>query len=155
MNKPSDTSALPTSDEAAYEADFALWRERQSELLRARQFNLLDIANLLEELDAMGRNERRELQSRLAMLLIHLLKCRYQPGRKSTSWIATIGEQRHQIELLLAESPSLRPLLASNIASTYPAAVKRAAMETGLAKATFPFSIPFTDQQVVDLDYLP
>ncbi|MEO7494368.1 MAG: DUF29 domain-containing protein [Massilia sp.] len=78
------------SDDSLYEADFVLWVEEQARLLRAQQFSSLDLPNLIEEIEAMARSDRRELRNRLAVLLAHLLKCQYQAEKKSSGWLGTM-----------------------------------------------------------------
>lgn len=144
-----------TPDSAAYGRDFLAWIERQAELLRAQQFQQLDVANLLEELDGMKRSVHRELQSRLKILLVHLLKCRYQPHRTSRSWLASLDEQRFQISGQLEDSPSLATLLAAYADKVYPAAVRRAAIETGLPASAFPAQNPFLPKELLDTNFVP
>src|SRR4051812_29227670 len=90
-----------------YERDFVLWLQEQATLLRTRQLDLLDLDNLMEEIEAMAGNHRRELRHRLETLLMHLLKWQFQPDHRSGSWLGTIEEQRSSIEELIAQSPSL------------------------------------------------
>ncbi len=92
-----------------YEEDFYAWTVEQSRLLRAGELSAIDVANIAEEIESMGRSDRRELRSRLVVLAMHLLKWRRQPGARSRSWSATIDEQRLQIEEVLAESPAFGP----------------------------------------------
>src|SRR5437660_6611753 len=96
-----------------YEEDFYAWTVEQSRLLRSGELSAIDVANIAEEIESMGRSDRRELKSRLVVLVMHLLKWRHQPSARSRSWSATIDEQRLQIEGILAESPSLRPKAAT------------------------------------------
>ncbi len=103
----------------------------------------------------MGRSQRRELSSRLDVLLTHLLKWAFQPVRRGESWICTILEQRRGIALVLRDNPSLRPTLDGVLRDSYAYAVKRAALETGLPATTFPASCPWTLEQVLDEDWLP
>lgn len=155
MNQLTNGKALRPPDPAAYDSDFVSWSERQAQLLRDRQFDQLDLGNLLEELDSMGARERKELRSRLVVLLMHLLKCRCQPARKTRSWVATLGEQRTQILLSLQQSPSLGKDLLATVDAVYPLALKRAAMETGLPVSAFPAANPFTEEQLFDLGFVP
>ena len=155
MNKLTNGKALRPPAPADYETDFVLWSERQAQLLRSQKFDQLDLPNLLEELDAMGASQRKELRSRLVVLLMHLLKCRYQPERKSASWIATLGEQRTQILLSLEQSPSLGKDLEVTASAVYHLALKRAAQETMLPVATFPPANPFSEQDLLDLGFIP
>ena len=140
---------------ADYEADFFAWTQEQAQLLRARAALGLDWDNLAEEIDSMGRRDRRELESRLRRILHHLLKWQAQPGLRGLSWQRTLREQRRQVEKLLKESPSLRPQVAELIDAAYPDALTDALDETGLRPQTFPAACPFTPEQVLDPGYVP
>lgn len=76
---------------------FCAWTQRQAELLCSGQFSELDIENLVEEIESLGKQQRQELRNRLGVLLGHLLKCCYQPEAQSKSWAVTIREQRREI----------------------------------------------------------
>ena len=138
-----------------YDTDFLVWLESQTELLRAKQFDRLDLEHLIEEIEAMAGQQKRELAHRLEILLIHLLKLKYQPARASNGWRGTVSEQRRRIKRLLKEMPSLANLIGEYLLDVYPDAVDGAAAETGLPKAIFPATMPFTKQQLLDPDYLP
>ena len=140
---------------ADYEADFFAWTKEQAQLLRARGTLGLDWDNLAEEIDLMGRRDRRKLESRLRRILHHLLKWQAQPGLRGPSWQRTLREQRRQAEKLLKESPSLRPQLAELIEAAYPDALTDALDETGLRPPAFPTACPFTTEQILDPDFLP
>jgi len=92
-----------------YEKDFNLWIEQTVNQLKKGNLADLDIENLIEEIDSMGRSDKREIYSRLKVLLMHLLKWKYQPEKPTPSWVNTIDEQREQLELVLKDSPSLKP----------------------------------------------
>ncbi|WP_143171095.1 DUF29 domain-containing protein [[Phormidium ambiguum] IAM M-71] len=100
---------LPLID--LYETDFYAWTQKQAELLRQRDLNNLDIENLIQEIESLGKQEKRELVNRLGVLIGHLLKWEYQPNKRSKSWLKTIREQRRKITDLLQENPSLKPYL--------------------------------------------
>jgi hypothetical protein len=138
-----------------YRTDFYLWLQRQAELLQARDFERLDLPNLIEEIEAMGASKRHELEHRLDLLITHLLKFKIQPDHLSRSWIKTIVEQRRRIHRLLKKTPSLHATLDESIADAYQDAVISAAVQTGLAKSAFPASMPFSSQQLLDQDYFP
>jgi hypothetical protein len=138
-----------------YESDFFGWTQRQAELLKARRLSELDTEHLIEEIEAMGRSERRELTRRLEVLLIHLLKWRYQPEFRGRSWQLTIIEQRRRIAKLLAANPSLKPELESCFLDAYDDARFGAMKETGLSLHTFPEQSPFDLSETLHLDYLP
>lgn len=138
-----------------YDRDFALWLSEQAALLRERKFELLDVDKLTEEVDSMGGSLHRELKSRLMVVLAHMLKCRFQPEHRSSSWLATLAEQRHQIELLIEESPSLQRQVATYADRVYQRAVRLAVLETQLPASTFPPANPFSEAELLDPDYVP
>jgi Domain of unknown function DUF29 len=140
---------------ALYDADFYAWSIQQARLLRAGEFSRLDVENIAEELESMGRRDKREIDSRLVVLMAHLLKWQVQVGFRSRSWSATIREQRERIADLLSESPSLRAMIGSVRPALYDRARCAAADETGLAETAFPTNCPFTTDQILAGDFLP
>lgn len=138
-----------------YQTDPYLWLYQQAELLLAHDFERLDLPNLIEELEAMGKNKRRQLEHRLEVLLTHLLKFHIQRDHISSSWVYTIAEQRKSILQLLKKMPSLRADLDEAVARTYRDAVFFAAQQTSLPKSAFPVALPFSTKQVLDKDYFP
>jgi hypothetical protein len=142
-------------DCADYEQDTVLWLERQIALLRQRRFAELDLDNLIEELESIVKRERRKLESRLEVLLMHLLKCQFQHDHISSSWRGTLFEQRNKIKRMLRDSPSLAPGLEHVAAEVYPDAVQLAAIETGLALTVFPPTNPYTLEQMRDFSFVP
>jgi len=137
----------PSAD--PYEDDFALWAETQATLLHDRKFEQLDIPNLLEEIAGMTAHLRNELDSRIVVLIHHLLKCHVQPERMRKSWKATIREQRRKVARLLKRSPSLRRTLPDVVAYAYPHAVIEAADDTGFAADRFPAECPWTVEEIL------
>ena len=121
-----------------YDRDFYAWSREQAELLRAGKLAEADIEHIAEEIDSMGRTEKRELISRLEVLLLHLLKWRYQPGKRGPSWEASIRVQRYGVEDHLDDNPSLKPLLPQALASAYRKATLEAVAETGLSGRDVP-----------------
>jgi hypothetical protein len=140
---------------SVYERDFYAWTQQQAALLQDRDFAHLDIDNLIEEIEAMGRSERRQLTNRLEILLIHLLKWPYQPELRGRSWQLTIIEQRRRIAKLLRANPSLRPHLPDLLVEAYEDAAFGAMRETGLPQESFPAECPFALAQVLAQDWLP
>lgn len=138
-----------------YESDFHAWTETQAALIRAGRVGELDLPNILEEIESLGRGERRELVNRLTVLITHLLKWQFQPKRRSRSWLGTIVEQRRRIARHVRENPSLGPFLREAMDLAFEDAVAIAAAETGLDRSLFPASLPFTFDQLVDPDFLP
>jgi len=139
----------------SYESDYLRWLDEQARYLRAGSLDQLDREHLLEELEGMSRSERRQLRNRLIVLVLHLLKLRDQPDRRSRSWTVTVVTQRVDIKLLLKDSPSLRPTLAATLGDIYDQARREAAQETGLELSHFPARCPMTIDQVLDDDYWP
>ncbi|MEH2408129.1 DUF29 domain-containing protein [Nostoc sp.] len=153
------TAQLPqsqaTSSSDLYEQDFYLWIQTTAELLKQKNFTQLDLDNLIEEIETMGRSERRALESNLEVLLMHLLKYQIQTDKRSKSWQYTIFEHRRRIQKALKESPSLKPHFDQVFDESYQTARRLAVIETGLAIAIFPEQSPFTLEQVLDSDFLP
>ena len=133
-----------------YETDFYAWTQQQIKLLKAQSWHRLDVQNLIEELEDLGRRERQELRNRLSILLGHLLKWQFQPQQQSNSWLATIREQRDQITLLLDEIYSLKPYLHEALTIAYKLGLSLAVRETGLPYETFPSECPYTLKEVLD-----
>jgi hypothetical protein len=138
-----------------YEEDLYAWSQEQAGLLRARQLDALDWDNLAEEIAAVGGSDRRRLESRLCVILLHLLKWQAQPARRGASWRKTLRTQRREIRKLLKQSPSLRRQVSALIRDAYPDAVKDAIDETGLPAGRFPSVCPYAADAVLDEDHLP
>jgi hypothetical protein len=136
-----------------YEQDFFLWTQQMATALREGRLEQLDLENLAEEIDSVGRSEKREVVSRLRILLIHLLKWQFQPERRSHSWQSTITEQRIQLELLLEDSPSLKGLLPDVLESAYRQSRVKAADETQMAITIFPEPCPYALSDVLRSDF--
>jgi len=138
-----------------YNADFYGWTQEQASLLKAGRLSELDIDNLLEEVETMGRSEKRELDSRLTVLLIHLLKWQYQPIRRGRSWQLTIKGQRINFSETLDENPSLKPQLDTILKRAYAKSIIKAAQETALEEQAFPSICPWSLSQILDDNYYP
>ena len=140
-----------------YEQDFYAWTEQMSQALQNKQYNSIDWEHLIEEIDDMGKRERRALESRIVTLIMHLLKWQIQDNARSNSWLATIKTQRLQIKKLLKEMPSLKQKLPEIISDsdTYREAVLKAQTETGLPERYFPTTCAYTTKQLLDDDFFP
>ena len=143
-----------TKPNTLYEQDFYLWIETTVQQLKENKFNEIDIPNLIEEIESMGRSEKRELKSRLIVLLMQLLKWHYQPEKRSESWRSTITEQRICIEGLLEDSPSLKPLLSEVFEDCYQKARLKASDETGIKLNFFPKESPFSLEETLESSYV-
>jgi hypothetical protein len=147
--------ADPQTMTTLYEADFYAWTQEQAKLLRAKQWDLVDVANLIEEIETLGRQERRELVNRLAVLLGHLLNWQYQPELQGSSWQATIREQRRKIKRLIEQNPSLSSYLEKAVQEGYEDGLDLAVQETNLPYKTFPEVCPFPLEQALSDEFLP
>ncbi len=142
-------------DRQLYDQDFYAWANEQAGLLRAGLLSEADIEHIAEEIESMGKSEKRELASRLTVLLLHLLKWHYQPGLTGASWRATIRVQRRDLTVHMADNPSLKSMLSQAIDQAYGNAVIEAGAETGLPEATFPEICPWSYEQMMDADFWP
>jgi len=140
---------------ALYKTDFYGWTKRQASLLQNEDYADLDLPNLIEEIEAMGRQQRQTVTSRLIILIAHLLKTKYQPQRKSSRWNRTIIHQRTEIDVLLIGNKSLRNELPECFADAYPRARKNVHKETELALSVFPVDCPWSLDEILDPDWLP
>ena len=138
----------------SYDMDYAAWAIEQVALLRAGRLNDVDIANIAEEIEGMVKAEYRSLSSRMRVLIEHLLKWRFQPARRGDSWYTTIDEQRHEIEDILKDSPSLRRKFGDEewLSRIWQRAQRSAQRRTGI---DMPAHWIWTVQQVLDFDFLP
>lgn len=139
----------------SYDGDLVLWFEQQAAWLRARQFSKLDVEQLVEELEAVAGRDRRELRSRLRVLIAHLLKCTYQPSMKSRSWLGTIRLQRQEIRGLLEQSPSLTHYLVECVDKEFAPAADLASDETGIPITAFPRTCPYMLDDILDDTFIP
>lgn len=138
-----------------YETDTYGWATEQAALLRSGRIDLADVEHIAEEIESMGRSEQRALESRLTVLLVHLLKWCHQPALRGRSWSLTLMEQRRRLDRHLRQNPSLRAHLEETIRDAYGDAVIVAARETGLEPETFPAVCPWTFAQMMDPAFLP
>jgi len=146
---------MSTASARLYETDFYEWIQQQANVLRAGNFSSLDLDNLIEEIESMGKSHQRALGSRLEILLAHLLKWQFQPERMTPSWKYTIKEQRKRIATLLKKNPSLSSVLDESFAEAYEFAVPSAAEQTGINESAFPAQCPWTFEQANDPNFWP
>jgi hypothetical protein len=149
------TTELDANRQSLYEADYLKWIETTIEMLRVRDYSNIDWENLIEEIEDMGRSERKSLKSNLIVVLTHLLKWQYQPEFRSGSWKGSIVEHRRRIRDALKDSPSLKPYLQEVFAECYLDAVELASAETELPVETFPQECPYTSAEVLDSNFSP
>jgi Domain of unknown function DUF29 len=138
-----------------HQTDFYAWTQTQAKLLRDRTWEQLDIEQLAEEIESLGKQQRQELRHRLGVLLGHLLKWEFQPDKRSKSWLITIREQRREILELLQDSPSLKPYLLEAMQKAYPAGIDLVLRETGLEERELPIECPYSLEQALAHTFFP
>jgi hypothetical protein len=138
-----------------YSTDFSSWIDHTVQLLRDHRWQDIDLEQLIEEVQDLGKSDRRGISSQLSRLLLHLLKWQYQPQRRSDSWLDSITDARTQIELAIKDSPSLRSYPAEQLETSYSRACRLAAKQTGLPISTFPESCPYSVDLCLHEDWLP
>lgn len=155
MRVPETNPKIPMPSISLYETDFYAWTQEQATLLRNEQWSQIDLQNLIEEIQSLGKQQRQELRNRLSVLIEHLLKWHYQSERRSRSWLATLRIQRLDIAELLEDNPSLKPYLEEALRKAYLKSVELAIGETDLPKRTFPVECPYSLVEIVDDDFYP
>lgn len=138
-----------------YDRDFYAWANEQAALLRAGKLDSADIEHIAEEIESMGKTEKRELVSRLRVLLQHLLKWEHQPARRGNSWRLSIANSRDETETHLRDNPSLKSKLGESIADAYRLARRDAAAETGIDEAVFAVQCPWSFAEMMDEGFRP
>ena len=145
---------MPPSN-ALYDQDFYAWANTQADLLRSGKLAEADVENIAEEIQSMGRSEKRELAGRLEILLLHLLKWQHQQSFQSRRWELTIKEQRAKLRNHLRDNPSLRPRIPECFEEAYANALYEAERETGLARKTFPDNCIWAIDDALAQNWLP
>src|ERR1700761_3439923 len=138
-----------------HETDFYAWAQEQAELLRTGRAAEADLETIAEEIESMGKTEKRELVSRLTVLLLHLLKWRHQPSHRGKSWRLPIANARNEIIDHLEDNPSLKAVLDSAMEQAYRSARLKAAIETELDEDAFPLRCPWSFDQAMDEGFWP
>src|SRR3984893_10066203 len=149
MESAMGAKTLKPRPASLYDQDFAVWTSETARLLRAGRFDEVDIEHVAEEIEDRGKRDKRELHSRLTVLLLHLLKWTAQPEKRSATWQSTINTQRAELDRLLEDSPSLRRTIGAAASKVYPVVRQDAVLETGLPAASFPGDCPFTPEQLM------
>jgi Domain of unknown function DUF29 len=144
-----------TSRRSLHDNDFYAWSIEQAALLRAGRVGEADLATIAEEIESMGKTEKRELVSRLTVLLLHLLKWERQPAGRSNSWRLSIANARDEIADLLDDNPSLKPVIDDVMTSAYRYARRKAAIETDMSESTFPAQCPWNFVRAMDEAFWP
>ena len=138
-----------------YDTDYVEWSQRTAELIRTGRLDEVELDNVAEEIESLGRSDKRQLRNRVRIVLVHLLKSAGAPDEPSPSWRATILEQRTRIQDLLEDSPSLRATVGDVVAANYVPAVQMAALQMQQPADSFPVDCPYTADQILDPEFLP
>jgi hypothetical protein len=141
--------------EPLYDTDFYLWTQTQTAALRAKDVAALDLEHLAEEIESLGKRDRRAVESYLEVILLHLLKWTYQSERRGRSWEKSLLQARHRLAKLLRENPSLANQVPEFLDEGYPHARRLAAVEANLPLTTFPETCPWAGEQVLDEEFWP
>jgi hypothetical protein len=144
-----------TSRRSLHDSDFYAWSLEQAALLRAGRTGEADLEAIAQEIESMGKTEKRELVSRLTILLLHLLKCRHQPSHRGKSWRLTIADARDDIGDHLEDNPSLKAMLDSAMEQAYRTARRKAAIETEFDEDDFPPRCPWSFAEAMDEGFWP
>ncbi|MGD0960320.1 MAG: DUF29 domain-containing protein [Methylomonas sp.] len=139
----------------SYETDVIAWANEQAALIRAGQFDMLDLEHIADEIEDVGKSELRELESRMAVLLAHLLKWQYQPTHRGVSWEVTIKTQRKNITRRLQRTPSLKSTMDADDfwLEIWDDAVDIATKESGIS--SFPEYCPWSFEQIMNFEFWP
>ena len=138
-----------------YNTDVYTWSQEQAALLDGRQWESLDLANLIEEILSVGASQYTAVSSAVYQILVHLLKWSYQPTRQSRSWRVSLLEHRSRVPRRLRRAPALAREIPRMMLEEYPAACRKASAQTGLPLSTFPPACPWTPAQLLDEDFWP
>lgn len=151
----SETAKNVTTTLNLYEADFYAWTQEQVILLRNQQWSQIDLPNLIEEIESLGKQQRQELRNRLSVLVGHLLKWHYQPQQRNRSWLATLRIQRLEVTDLLEDNPSLKPYLEEALHKAYLKGIELAVAETNLPNRIFPTECPYSLSEILNMHFYP
>jgi Domain of unknown function DUF29 len=155
MQIPETNPKITIPISSLYTTDFYAWTQEQVSLLRNHQWSQIDLQNLIEEVESLGKQQRQELRNRLSILIGHLLKWQFQPQHRSRSWLATLRIQRLDTIELLEENPSLKSYLEEVIGKAYLKGVELAVRETDLPSRTFPSDCPYSLTEILDDGFYP
>ncbi|MCI4626221.1 MAG: DUF29 domain-containing protein [Candidatus Magnetoovum sp. WYHC-5] len=145
------------TEQSLYERDFYQWALHNAAMLRQGKLTEIDVGNIAEEIESMGRGEKKELINRLAILMMHLLKLQYQPQKQkdSNSWVITIMNQRTDISFIFEDNPSLRHELDAIIEKAFKRAMIKFRNETGISQKHLPLNCPYSFEQIMDDEFWP
>lgn len=144
-----------TRPDISYDGDFFLWTQDQAVRLRRSRPAEVDWENVAEEIESLGKSDRRAVENNIRIVLEHLIKWRYQPERRGPSWSDSIHEHRNRLEEIIEDSPSLARVPGEVLARNYARARQKALDATGLPAAAIPEICPFSVEQVLDPDFWP
>ena len=143
------------ADLQTYDGDYYGWTQQQAAHLRSGRMDRVDLENLAEEIESLGKSQLHALTSSYRLIAMHLLKFLVQPERASASWLTTISRERGNVELMLDDSPGMKPKREERFAKAYDIARRDASAETGLPLGDFPTQPPFDVNDVESRDFWP
>ena len=148
-------STREAAETALYEHDFITWSERQATFLREGRYDLVDVANVAEEIESLGKSQLATLRASYRLIAMHLLKLMQQPEKATASWENTINRERGNVADLIEDNPGLKPKRAALLEKAYASARSDAAFETRIDVRRFPETSPFTLEQIEDKAFWP
>jgi hypothetical protein len=149
---------LIKNQKSLYDTDYNLWILETVKLLEKRDFNGIDLENLIEEVLSLSRSDKRKLESLLIKLIEHLLKLSYwevERERNRKHWKGEIINFRKQIKRLLRDSPSLKPYLQEIFKECYQDGREIASQSSELPLSAFPENPITSLKQILDENWLP
>ncbi|CCQ63979.1 DUF29 domain-containing protein [Crocosphaera watsonii] len=148
------TTEFTAKTKCLYDTDYYLWLQQTAKSLASRDFTTLDLDNLLDEIESLGKREKKAIKSKLRIVILHLLKWNYQVNKRSQSWIYSIAEHRQRLYDDFETSPSLKRYCQDIFLQVYQEGRKLAAKETGLSLNHFPETCPFSLENILDENWL-
>lgn len=146
---------MSSSNQHLHDSDFYAWTQETARLLKEGKLREVDVMNVAEEIEDMGKSEKRGVVSQLSRLMTHLLQWQYQPTLRGNSWKNTIKASRIEIMDFFKDSPSLKNEVKSKFEVAYAKAILIAANETGIDEALFPQACPFSLEECLNDNFWP
>jgi hypothetical protein len=158
MDDKTDIARRPSTtqlekERAGYDRDFYTWSQEQGRLVREGCWTEVDRENVAEEIESLGRDQFNKLESRIKVILVHILKWDHQPKKRSRSWAISIATQRARLDQVLDDNPGLKPRIGEAVMRAYRVARLEAINETGLKKSTFPETCPYSFDDITSRSF--
>jgi len=134
---------------SSYDKDFFGWCKNQSDLLKKKEYSKVDWENVIDEIESLGRSEKRTITSFLSIYFLHLLKKKYQPNLYCRSWELSIKYSHEDFLKELSKNPGMKPKLEEIRVDAYKDAIREACKETGLDESIFPKKCPWSISEIL------